>query len=570
MSTNQELRQAAVRAVTSTTGSYNEDWMALFDAASIASGEFNGRFIAWLQQQTGSSSTNINDLKADFATQLGVASWHDVTSLLNLPMGDFVASCVFDLDATFATSYPGTGTSFLNVEPTPADGELQAEYDFGTGVGAPTFTGTAGSPAAYFSFNNDSFAGDNALSTFLDAIHKTTGGADYTMVMTVYYKSANTVFATNRQAGTTNKGVMMYTLAADDKLKMLQRGDSGNSTTIETNGTLNADEWNFLAVSHKHSTNESTVWLNSSLGLTATDTFNTTTSTASANEFYIGAYGGGTLPLANDSRVRSFDMFNGNLTDAQMAIVATQLGTRHNDTYVATVPDIPTDDLSLWMRGNESDEVGRDVSENITSWNGISANTHVGAQGTASSQPVYTTGVQNGLSAINFGANDFLEVPHDSSLNLSTGDFTVYIAHRPTTVDSEFRFMYEKGNGGNTDIDLLFGINNNAKFRVITGDNIINDFQSTSSVVADTNYIHRIEQDLSGAGTLEIFMNGVSDGSTAVLAGSDSLSSLKINARNSGVGGYLGYMFEILVYQGLHSGAESTEVEDYLTEKWGF
>lgn len=58
--TQQEARQAAVRAVTGTALDYDGDWEALFDAASIAKGDFNGRMLAWINHTLGTTYTEIN------------------------------------------------------------------------------------------------------------------------------------------------------------------------------------------------------------------------------------------------------------------------------------------------------------------------------------------------------------------------------------------------------------------------------------------------------------------------------------------------------------------------------
>ena len=249
------------------------------------------------------------------------------------PMGNIVSSCVFDLDATLKASYIGSGASLVNAEQSPADSELQSEYDFGTGAGAPTFVGTHGSKDAYFTFNADSFKGDNALSTFLDSLHKTTGGSDFGFVMTTFIKDGNQVFAGNRQAGSTNRGVYMYSLASSDDLHLGQRGDDG-IIAVQSTTSLTMDAWNFMAVSHSHSTNETTIWVNSATGLALSHTFDPTTTTASANEFYIGAYGDGTLPLPATSRMRSFQMFNSYLTNANITSIANELGIRHGTAYI--------------------------------------------------------------------------------------------------------------------------------------------------------------------------------------------------------------------------------------------
>lgn len=260
---------------------------------------------------------------------------------LLLPMGSLVNGCVFDLDATQSNSYAGTGQTFLNYESNPADGESKAEYNFYLGNAAttdgdePTFNGSANASSAYFSFDGgDFFKGVNTLSTFLDSIHKTTGGSDFTFVMSLYYVSANQILLTNRLAGVANIGVAMYVFSATDTLRFVQRGDTAASTEVQSVGTINASAWNVIACAHSHSTNTTTLWLNSATGAQTSNTFNATTTTASATNFTIGAYGNDTFPLGNGSRVKNIAAFNKVLTNAEMATVITQMGRRHNINYI--------------------------------------------------------------------------------------------------------------------------------------------------------------------------------------------------------------------------------------------
>lgn len=58
--TQQADRQASVRAVTGTALTNEGDWMALFDAASIPPGPFDGRFLAWLNLKLSAAYGEIN------------------------------------------------------------------------------------------------------------------------------------------------------------------------------------------------------------------------------------------------------------------------------------------------------------------------------------------------------------------------------------------------------------------------------------------------------------------------------------------------------------------------------
>lgn len=69
--------QAAIRAVTGTSGSYNSDWAALFDNAGIASGNWNGRFINWCNGQFSTAFTSFPEAwnyTVDYAAANGWAA----------------------------------------------------------------------------------------------------------------------------------------------------------------------------------------------------------------------------------------------------------------------------------------------------------------------------------------------------------------------------------------------------------------------------------------------------------------------------------------------------------------
>ena len=61
MATNQEARQISIRAVTSPTGTYDEDWIALFTTRSAPAGTYNERFLSYINTKLSTSHTNLND-----------------------------------------------------------------------------------------------------------------------------------------------------------------------------------------------------------------------------------------------------------------------------------------------------------------------------------------------------------------------------------------------------------------------------------------------------------------------------------------------------------------------------
>ena len=61
-----------------TPGDYNGDFHALFDNDSIATGPFNGRLLAWINNRLSASLTNLPGAMAAYAATRGAASWNDL------------------------------------------------------------------------------------------------------------------------------------------------------------------------------------------------------------------------------------------------------------------------------------------------------------------------------------------------------------------------------------------------------------------------------------------------------------------------------------------------------------
>jgi hypothetical protein len=75
---NQEKRQQSVRGVTGTTGTYEEDWNALFDADLIAAGAFNDRLRAWINAKLSSNYATLPDAMQAYAEAKSAASWSEL------------------------------------------------------------------------------------------------------------------------------------------------------------------------------------------------------------------------------------------------------------------------------------------------------------------------------------------------------------------------------------------------------------------------------------------------------------------------------------------------------------
>jgi hypothetical protein len=90
MATNQEGRHQAVRDITGTSGSYNEDFLALFAASGFSTGTFNERFLLWLNAILGETHTSLPAAMQAYAASLGFTNWSSLNTI--------VAGAVITLD----------------------------------------------------------------------------------------------------------------------------------------------------------------------------------------------------------------------------------------------------------------------------------------------------------------------------------------------------------------------------------------------------------------------------------------------------------------------------------------
>ncbi len=78
---NQGGIQAALRLSTGKALDYNGDWLALFDQDGVASGDFNGRMLAWINQTLGTSFSDLPGAQAAYAAEQGFSSWGAMDTL---------------------------------------------------------------------------------------------------------------------------------------------------------------------------------------------------------------------------------------------------------------------------------------------------------------------------------------------------------------------------------------------------------------------------------------------------------------------------------------------------------
>lgn len=249
-------------------------------------------------------------------------------------------SVVFDLDATIADSYGGSGVTWANLTATPADGSAQTAYDFFRGDGSsgttyPTFNGSAGDPAAYWSFDgNDYFKLKSGINTaFLNNLHKTTGGADFWYALTmgaVDFSGGNVpLFGTRSTVNNASHGIG-YEVQTSENIRLAQSNGSAGSLLNLASIAISGDH--LLIVSYSHSTNQTKFWMDSATALTNAQTFVTSISNP-GQAAVIGAYPAASAFLTNGTKIYSAAMGNEYLDDTKAAALIAHLNVRHGRTY---------------------------------------------------------------------------------------------------------------------------------------------------------------------------------------------------------------------------------------------
>jgi hypothetical protein len=229
MASNQEGRHAAVRAITSTARDHNADWSALFDQENIPSGDWNGRFLNWINGRLSTSFTNLPGAMAAYAVAKGFRTWNDVNTIDGAAMSyvrpaDWLTMPVLgSTDEKFVGLY-GVWDNSSNYLALSAAGNYTVDWgdgtveNFSSGVTAEhlyTFSSLSSSTLTTYGFRQALVvvtpqAGQQLTSISLQKKHSRTGLSKYTpMWLDV---SVNGTNLTSVVIGANSTTINMYAL----------------------------------------------------------------------------------------------------------------------------------------------------------------------------------------------------------------------------------------------------------------------------------------------------------------------------------------------------------------------
>lgn len=251
-----------------------------------------------------------------------------------------LASTCFDVDATIAASYGGSGQTWANLIASPADGAAQTAYDFYLGANGtattddPTFTGTAGNAAAYFSLDGgDYFKLKGANPTLLNNLHKTTSGNAWWLAFAFQTGPSitqDTFFAT--ADASFDHGIEMRIEGSPRKLVLRQFNGTSTAAFTPTSEVSAASTDYLVIFSYDKDTNTIRFWNRSTTKESATLTLNTDTSSADSAAVYAT-----NTALADSlaSGYRMYGLYGGNafIDNTEAAAIFAHLEARHARDY---------------------------------------------------------------------------------------------------------------------------------------------------------------------------------------------------------------------------------------------
>jgi hypothetical protein len=182
-------------------------------------------------------------------------------------------------------------------------------------------------------------------------------------------------------------------------------------------------------------------------------------------------------------------------------------------------------------------------------------------QSIATTRPVWTANLRNGLGGLQFDGTDDWMTGADTGMTTGSGNRTAFFVVEWRTVTGTF--------GG-----WSYGVNASSQtwgqtktnFSVIGVQTWVTDYNSTYPIVASTPFVYAAKVD-----TLNIyhFVNNVAKGS-AGYGSSTTLQNLRIGSERNALAPFQPMnAYQILFYNRALTTQETTDVQTYLMNKWG-
>lgn len=224
--------------------------------------------------------------------------------------------------------------------------------------------------------------------------------------------------------------------------------------------------------------------------------------------------------------------------------------------FLITSPFVPTDlaNLRLWL---EADQItGLADNDPVDTWNDESGNGY-DATITLTKRPLYIASAVNSLPAVRFdGSNDTMG--NSTMTGVGTGDFHLFIVQK-RNAGSDFRTIMSVGSGGSSPLVSVEPSHNY----------YVNPLGSGSGVTdgANPNATWELLEVKRSSGTFYIKKYGGSESSGA-LTSTGATGYVLSGYTTDPFQAWPGDMAAVVLYTDVKSGADLTDIETYLVDKY--
>jgi hypothetical protein len=222
-------------------------------------------------------------------------------------------------------------------------------------------------------------------------------------------------------------------------------------------------------------------------------------------------------------------------------------------------------DLRVWY---EADSLGLADAAEVATWTDLSGNGSDVVQATSANRPLYRTNTVNGHAAVEFdGTNDRLRNA-TAAVYTNTTDRT-YTAFAVALTDSVsgVRFILNNQGGSGSLKGPVFLRTDNANLRTTANQNGTAATDLAGATLTTGTWF--IAESLLTTTTLEAFVNGTGNGSTAATTNANYSDTLDVGAYTDGTLRWDGKIAEIIVYARALDSTDRTTVRTYLADKYG-
>lgn len=229
----------------------------------------------------------------------------------------------------------------------------------------------------------------------------------------------------------------------------------------------------------------------------------------------------------------------------------------------------------MWLDANMIKQAD---GTNVTNWYDLSGYASHVTQATSSMQPVFKTGIINGLPIVRFdGVDDYLTTSNSSvlaMLNNVSGATAIAVGKWVQRATQQALVCVMRGN--TTAPRFQLNVAGGSYLYALSGTRADADTNAASytTKTSGTNAIYTVAWNYSSA-TVSQWVNGVINVNGASFGTSGSTSNTNSSAIN--IGAYTtpqttfaqGDFGEVLIYNRVLTSAELTFIHNYLSKKWG-